>query len=105
MLHKKQWIKLAGTLALASATLGLGPVALAGTPAVAPQDLGVTAPATTETVSIVLKVKNPGLLDDYIDASVDPRRLHRRKRGSAKPALPPVLECGSIQPAVRSIGY
>jgi subtilase family serine protease len=73
MLHKKQWIKLAGTLALASATLGLGPVALAGTPAVAPQDLGVTAPATSETVSIVLKVKNPGLLDDYIDASVDPQ--------------------------------
>jgi subtilase family serine protease len=72
MLHKKLLSNLLGTLALAAATIGLGPVALAGTPPVAPQDLGATAATTTETVSIILKLRNPGMLDEFIEASVDP---------------------------------
>jgi subtilase family serine protease len=73
MPHNKTLSKLASMLVLAAATVGLAPAALAGAPAAAPQDLGATAPATTETVSIILKLRNPGLLDEFIAASVDPR--------------------------------
>ena len=73
MLHKNRLLTLVGTMALAAATVGHAPAALAGTPVIAPQDLGATAPATTETVSIILKLRNPGLLDDFIAASVNPQ--------------------------------
>ncbi len=73
MPHRKSFLNLAGILALAAAVIGLGPAALADTPTVAPQDLGATAPATTETVSIILKLRNPELLDAFIDASVNPQ--------------------------------
>ena len=69
---RKRLFHLSSTLALAAATIGLD-VARAGTPAIAPQDLGATAAATTETVSIVLKLRHPEQLDAYIAATVDPR--------------------------------
>lgn len=69
---RKRLFHLSSTLALAAATIGIG-VARAGTPAIAPQDLGATAAATTETVSIVLKLRHPEQLDAYIAATVDPK--------------------------------
>ena len=69
---RKRLFTIGSILALAAATVGLG-VAQAGTPAIAPLDLGATAAATTETVSIVLKLRHPEQLDAYIAATVDPR--------------------------------
>lgn len=55
------------------------PVSFAASKAVAPQDLGVAAPATTFTVSIILKVHDADALDDFIADSVNPDspRYHR----------------------------
>lgn len=42
-------------------------------PKVAPQDMGPSAASDAQTVSIVLKVQHPDLLDNYIAATINPR--------------------------------
>lgn len=51
---------------------GLTPAALAAKPAMTSQDLGATAADATQTVSIVLKLRNADELDEFIAATVDP---------------------------------
>ncbi|MDE2565480.1 MAG: S8 family serine peptidase [Burkholderiales bacterium] len=62
-----------------AATLALAPAARAERPAPAPQDMGATPAATTMTVSIVLKVRDPEALDEFIADTVNPDsgRYHR----------------------------
>ena len=70
--------------ALNATALGLSivlmaPASHAASSAAAPQDMGVSAAATSFTVSIILKVRDPEDLDEFIANSVDPEspRYHR----------------------------
>lgn len=56
-----------------AASIGLmSPAAYSAPKAVAPQDLGMAPAAMSFTVSIILKVRDPERLDDFIAGSVDP---------------------------------
>jgi kumamolisin len=62
-----------GSLLLASMIAAtLSPAAIASAPGAGPLDAGAVAPAATQTVSIVLKVRNAEQLDAFIRQSVDP---------------------------------
>ncbi|MDE2082550.1 MAG: S8/S53 family peptidase [Burkholderiales bacterium] len=62
-----------------AAALAASSLALAERPGAAPQDMGATPAATTMTVSIVLKVRDPEALDEFIADTVNPDsgRYHR----------------------------
>ncbi len=73
MTHASRWVAFA-TAAVFSLTVQAGIP-----PKVAPQDMGPSAASDAQTVSIVLKVQHPDLLDNYVAETVNPRsRLYHR---------------------------
>lgn len=69
-------IKKIGRIAVAAAftyTVGAPAMIAGATPSMAqPQDLGATAPGTTQTVSIILKIQNQSQLEQFIAGTVNP---------------------------------
>ena len=79
MLQKNKLFALARSAVLGATVVVALPAAVAAVPVIAPLDLGATAPTVTETVSLILKVRNAEQLDQFIAASVDPEsRLYHR---------------------------
>jgi subtilase family serine protease len=73
MRSKIQAFGLAPAALLAAALLVPMAASLAAKPTIAPQDLGATTPAVTQTVSIVLKLRNAEQLDQFIADTVNPQ--------------------------------
>lgn len=79
MLQKNKLFALARSAVLGATVMVALPAATAAVPVIAPLDLGATAPTVTETVSLILKVRNAEQLDQFIAASVDPEnRLYHQ---------------------------
>ena len=79
MLQKNKLFALARSAVLGATVMVALPAAMAAVPVIAPLDLGATAPTVTETVSLILKIRNAEQLDEFIAASVDPEsgQYHR----------------------------